>query len=257
MQLLEAVDSLGTRGRDTEPAPTFVTEADWIPNFWNYLLNLDRYDLVAELVQNDLDQEATRTVISFERDRLVCDGDGNPVGQNGWLRLRMIQGAGNTVPAKHGRIGVKNHGLKTAFAIGNELRLMSDGHSIVQTLFARGSSEPPYPGASDYPIRDPEAPFRGCRISVPYRRTAVRPPHGEAIELAPISDTNIDDIFLAACKNAPEQFAGDRNSRINTAVRNRPPALAIRRSSLSIFLYAAAQDRQTNTNLPKTLRSGG
>ena len=45
----------------------FVTEADWIPNFWNYLLNLDRYDLVAELVQNDLDQDATRTVISFKR----------------------------------------------------------------------------------------------------------------------------------------------------------------------------------------------
>ena len=138
----------------------------------------------------------------------MCSGDGNPVRQNGWLRLRMIQGAGDTVPAKRGKIGVKNHGLKTAFAIGNELRLMSDGLAITQTLFARGPNEPPYPGASDFPIRDPEAPSKGCQISVPYRTSAVRPPHGEAIELAAISSTDIDDIFLAACKNAPEQFAG-------------------------------------------------
>ena len=34
-------------GTDTR----FVTEADWIPGFWNYLLDLDREDLVAELIQ--------------------------------------------------------------------------------------------------------------------------------------------------------------------------------------------------------------
>jgi hypothetical protein len=26
----------------------FVTEADWIPGFWNFLLALDRNDLIAE-----------------------------------------------------------------------------------------------------------------------------------------------------------------------------------------------------------------
>ena len=51
----------------------FVAEADWIPGFWNYLLDLDREDLVAELIQNDPDQDATRTVISFEEDRLICN----------------------------------------------------------------------------------------------------------------------------------------------------------------------------------------
>ena len=66
----------------------FVTEADWIPGFWNYLLDLDRDDLVAELLQNDLDQDATRTVISFEEDRLVCEGNGKPVEAEGWQRLR-------------------------------------------------------------------------------------------------------------------------------------------------------------------------
>lgn len=54
----------------------FVTEADWVSGFWNYVLGLDVDDLVAELVQNDLDQGATRTVISFEADHLVCEGNG-------------------------------------------------------------------------------------------------------------------------------------------------------------------------------------
>ena len=45
----------------------FVTEADWIPTFWNFLVGLNRDDLIAELIQNDLDQDATRTVISFGR----------------------------------------------------------------------------------------------------------------------------------------------------------------------------------------------
>jgi len=104
----------------------FVTEADWIPDFWNFLLGLNREDLIAELIQNDLDQEATQTQISFERDRLVCEGNGNPVDKNGWRRLRKIRGAGYRVPAKKGKIGVKNHGLKTAFKIGDEIRLLSD-----------------------------------------------------------------------------------------------------------------------------------
>src|ERR1700722_3528665 len=93
----------------------FVSEADWIPDFWNFLLGLDRDDLIAELVQNDMDQNATRTVVTFELDRLTSEGNGNPVDRAGWNRLRMIRGAGDSVPAKKGKIGVKNHGLKTAF----------------------------------------------------------------------------------------------------------------------------------------------
>ena len=104
----------------------FVTEADWIPGFWNYLLDLERDDLIAELIQNDLDQDATRTVISFEEDRLACEGNGKPVEAKGWQRLRKIQGAGDSVPAKRGKIGVKNHGLKTAFTVGDELQVMSE-----------------------------------------------------------------------------------------------------------------------------------
>ena len=119
-------------------ATQYVTEADWIPDFWNFLLGLDRNDLIAELVQNDLDQGAKQTVIAFEQERVVCQGNGQPVDADGWLRLRKIRGAGDRVPAKRGKIGVKNHGLKTAFTIGDEVRVLSDGFGITQTLYANG-----------------------------------------------------------------------------------------------------------------------
>ena len=186
----------------------FVTEADWIPGFWNYLLDLDRDDLIAELIQNDLDQDATRTVISFERDHLVCEGNGRPVEPDGWKRLRKIQGAGDSVPAKQGKIGVKNHGLKTAFTIGDEIRLMSAGQAIVQTLYAKGRQRPPYPGASPEPVRDPKAPEAGCRIIIRYRSAPVEPRQGEATALAAVGAEEIDALFRSACACVPEQFAG-------------------------------------------------
>ena len=152
------------------PADTqFVTEFDSIPGFWNYLAGLDRYDLIAELIQNDLDQDATCTVISIEKSRLVCYGNGSSVEPNGWQRLRRMQGAGDEVPAKDRKIGVKNHGLKTAFTIGDEFRLASAGHAIVQTLYANGRNERVRPGASRQPMGDPQAPEVGCRIIIPYR----------------------------------------------------------------------------------------
>ena len=186
----------------------FVTEADWIPGFWNYLLDLDRNDLIAELVQNDLDQDATRTIISFEQDRLVCEGNGRPIEVDGWKRLRKIQGAGDSVPAKRGKIGVKNHGLKTAFTIGDEIRLMSAGHAIVQTLYAKGRHQPPHPGASPHPIDDPQAPGVGCRVIVRYRSTDIEPPQGEANVLGAVGEEGIETLFQVACASVPEQFAG-------------------------------------------------
>lgn len=186
----------------------FVTEADWIPTFWNFLVGLNRDDLIAELIQNDLDQDATRTVISFEEDRLVCEGNGKPVDDEGWQRLRKIQGAGDSVPAKRGKIGVKNHGLKTAFTIGDELLLMSAGKAIVQTLHAKGRNQPPYPGASKTPAIDQEAPLEGCRVVIRYRNTAIEPAQGEAFVLRAINEEDIDKLFQQACSSIPEQFSG-------------------------------------------------
>ena len=186
----------------------YVTAFDGVPEFWNYLLDLDRKDLIAELVQNDLDQGATRTEITFEKNRLVCLGNGRPVEPDGWKRLRMILGAGNAVPAKQKRIGVKNHGLKTAFTIGDELELSSAGRRIVQTLYKNGRDNPAYPGASPEPIKDPDAPQTGCRIAIQYRTVAVKPSHGEASEMGPIDGADIRYLFEAACAAVPEQFSG-------------------------------------------------
>ena len=91
---------------DAIKAPNHGLETS-IPGFWNYLLDLDRDDLIAEQTQNDLDPDATRTVTSFEQDRLACEGNGGPVEAEGWQRLRKIQCTGDSVPAKRGKIGVK------------------------------------------------------------------------------------------------------------------------------------------------------
>jgi len=202
----EMTDS--TSFRPDNEADEFVSDADWIPSFWTYLLDLKAEDLIAELVQNDLDQDATRTVVSFEEDRLICEGNGRPVDNQGWRRLRMIQGAGYQVKAKEGKIGVKNHGLKTAFTIGDELRLSSAGHSIVQTLYAEGRNARPFPGASRVPAADSDAPRVGCRVTIPYRRSEVTPPHGEANVLRAVGAEEADRLFLQASAAIPEQFAG-------------------------------------------------
>ena len=186
----------------------FQTTFDGVPAFWNFLLGLKQDDLIAELVANDLDQGATRTIISFEQGQLVCEGNGNPVDSDGWKRLRIIQGAGVEVLEKRGKIGVKNHGLKTAFKIGDEIVVSSDGQTITQTLYAKGRDNPPHPGASESPYRDQTAPTKGCRIIVKYRDTKLETTVGDRIELDVTSDENIASMFSNACGEIPEQFAG-------------------------------------------------
>ena len=186
----------------------FVTEFDEVPSFWQFLNGLDCNDLVAELVQNDLDQDATQTVISFEKDQLICEGNGKPVDGDGWKRLRSIQGAGDQVPAKRGKIGVKNHGLKTAFTIGDEIQLFSSGKKIIQTLYKNGRDQDPYPGTSAIPELDPEAPADGCRILVRYRNADIKPKEGEKLVFGKVAAQDIDMLFKSACANTPEQFAG-------------------------------------------------
>ena len=202
------MDTLGGEDMDRQSDTQFVTEFDAIPGFWNYLVGLDRADLIAELIQNDLDEGATSTIISFERTRLVCEGNGKPVEPEGWQRLRKILGAGDEVPAKRRRFGVKNHGLKTAFTIADEIRLMSDGKAIVQTLYAKGRDTPPHPGASKHPMQDRQAPATGCRVIAYYRNADLEPTQGEAIKLDAVGAEQIDALFHSACASLPGQFAG-------------------------------------------------
>src|SRR5205807_2694594 len=125
-----------------------------------------------------------------------------------WQRLRKIRGAGDNVPAKRGKIGVKNHGLKTAFTIGDKIRVLSAGQAITQTLYAKGPKSAPYPGASPQPQPDPTAPLNGCRVIITYRTQDLEPREGEAIKLGSIGDDEIDGLFESACANIPEQFGG-------------------------------------------------
>ena len=243
--------SIGERSvQDNRPG--LVTEADWVPSFWNFLLKLDRADLIAELIQNDLDEGATRTVISFERDRLVCEGNGRPVDTAGWRRLRSIQGAGDQVAAKSRKIGVKNHGLKTAFTIGDEIRLSSAGRSIIQTLYARGSGKAPRPGASAVPEPDPDAPDDGCRVVITYRTIDVEPPVGEAIRLGAVDTDDIDDLFACACAATPEQFAGivspDFARRYEVVIRHW-------KSGEARFLFSSSRPRRVRKRVEVFRRS--
>jgi hypothetical protein len=41
-------------------------------------------DLVAELVQNELDARSSHTMISFGADDLICEGTGQPINDKGW-----------------------------------------------------------------------------------------------------------------------------------------------------------------------------
>lgn len=202
------MDALVVDDPDHGVGTRYVTKFDAIPGFWNYLVGLDRDDLIAELVQNDLDQGATRTVISFERTCLICEGNGGPVEPEGWQRLQMILGAGDKVPAKRSRFGVKNHGLKAAFTIGDEVHLMSAGQKVIQTLYAKGRDKPPHPGASERPMEDPEAPTEGCRVIVQYRDADLEPTQGEALKLDAVAAVDIEALFKSACASMPEQFAG-------------------------------------------------
>ena len=122
----------------------YTQKFDSVPEFWQFFNSLNSDDLIVELIQNELDANARHTQISFELDRLVCRGDGEPVTEDGWERLSYVKGAGDLVPSKRFRIGIKNHGLKACFALGDDIILRSGG--------------PIYP-ANPLPKRETEEPF--------------------------------------------------------------------------------------------------
>jgi hypothetical protein len=70
--------------------PKFVLETDEAPEFWQFLNGLRGEDLLVELIVNELDAHSSKTEIRFEQDRLVCAGEGEPVDEDGWKRLRKL-----------------------------------------------------------------------------------------------------------------------------------------------------------------------
>ncbi|RYE57580.1 MAG: hypothetical protein EOP18_02530, partial [Rhizobiaceae bacterium] len=151
-------------GAADAPAVTFVLNTDQAPEFWQFLNGLRGDDLLVELIVNELDARSTHTEIRFEPERLVCVGNGDAIDEGGWQRLEFIKGAGHAVKAKAGLFGVKNHGLKACFTLGNDILLRSAGRQILQTLFAEGPGAAPFPGVRIPPLPDSGAPETGTQI---------------------------------------------------------------------------------------------
>ncbi|HEC64712.1 MAG TPA: hypothetical protein ENI23_05430 [bacterium] len=186
----------------------FVTKFDEVPGFWQFINGLRSDDIITELLQNELDAEAEQTRILFTEDKLICEGNGKPVDEEGWQRLSFMRGAGDLAPRKQNRIGIKNHGLKTCFTIGDEIIIKSAGKYLCQTLYKNGSNNPPSPGAFDTPLLDPEAPETGCHIIVPYRLKNLVTKVGEPLTFLATSSEKIERLFQIVSKEIPYLLIG-------------------------------------------------
>ncbi|TBG85550.1 hypothetical protein ELG69_16295 [Rhizobium leguminosarum] len=171
-----------------------------------FLAEVSLTDLVVELVQNDLDAGATRTVITFGKTALVSEGNGDAIEPNGWKRLGYVLGAGGEVEAKKDGIGSKNHGLRSLFLLADDVWLQSGGYRA--DLTARGRSDAPkefYPASWDR-VEDPGAPSVGTRITAEYRTERMRKPDGDGAYLEPPSAEMLDELWSASADEAPERF---------------------------------------------------
>ena len=186
----------------------YIQKFDAVPEFWQFFNSLNSDDLIIELIQNELDANATNTRIAFQSDKLVCQGDGEPVTEDGWERLSYVKGAGDLVPSKQFRIGIKNHGLKACFALGDDIILRSGGRLIKQTLYQNGKHAAPSPAAYSHPVPDNEAPANGCMVEVPYRTKPLRVTVGEPFERAPVDNGLVERLFFDACEQLPERLMG-------------------------------------------------
>ena len=188
--------------------PNYVTKFDVVPEFWQFLNGLKSDDIITELIQNDLDAGAEQTSIIFTENKFICEGNGQSIDGEGWDRLTYIRGAGDLVPRKLNRIGVKNHGLKACFTIGDEIVIRSAGKYLCQTLYKKGFEQPPDPGAFTEPLFDSEAPAIGCHIEVPYRLKDLTTPVGEPLTFAATPPEKIEKLFRKAFQEIPQLFLG-------------------------------------------------
>lgn len=190
-------------------APEFVQRFDAEPQFWQFLSGLHADDLIVELIQNDLDAKASRTSIAFTPDRLICRGDGEAVSEDGWRRLSFVMGAGAEVESKRFRIGVKNHGLKACFWLGDDIIVRSNGLRVVQTLYKDGHDAEPSPGTFPKPVPDTVSqPNTGCSIEVPYREQELVVSKGEGLKIKVPDRSSLEQLFRNAAESLPRRLLG-------------------------------------------------
>ena len=87
-----------------------------------------------ELIQNDYDAKSPMTIIHFMSDKLVVEGFGVPIDENGWKRLKKILGTGKDTPPKKSKLGIKNIGLKALFLIGDYILIKSAKRRAILSL---------------------------------------------------------------------------------------------------------------------------
>lgn len=199
------------------PEPKFKSRIDTPGIILEFLRDLRLEDIIIELIQNDLDANSSFTRIVFNPDRLICEGDGMAVDESGWDRLTYVLGAGTEVMAKRGGIGIKNHGLRTCFKLGNDIDVLSDGKRIKLTLFRNGQGPRLFPGAWDRPAAEASSPSTGCRIEVPYRKSEVSLIGNDRYNLTAPDSDRIEKLFFSAVKEIPDRFMGIVHPKQNSA----------------------------------------
>ena len=191
------------------PHPPFQARIDVVPKVLEFISALSPDDIVTELVQNDLDQGARSTRIRFADDALIAEGNGRPVDPAGWKRLSYLLAAGGEVEAKQDGIGVKNHGLRSCFALGDDIIVRSAGQRALLTLCTPEERRRVLrPGAWVHPMPDEGAPATGARIEVPLRtRRLPRDAKTDTGLVVPTAQ-EVERLFRIAVSEGPHRFLG-------------------------------------------------
>jgi hypothetical protein len=173
---------------------TLTSKVDVPAIVGQFLRDVSLEDLIVELIQNELDADSRSTKILFDDDCLTCEGNGRPIDDDGWPRLECVLGAGGQILPKLGGIGSKNHGLRVGFLLGDEIGVQSAGSRIDLTVRADPNTRNISPAVWSR-ISDPNAPARGTRITIPYRKQTLDILIGERYTLDAISVDTIDKLY--------------------------------------------------------------
>jgi hypothetical protein len=161
------------------------------------------------MIVNDLDAGATKTKVEFRRDLIRVTGNGEPVTDDGWERLAVLQGAGRRVAHKVGGIGIKNHGLKTGFLIGDQITISSGGRYSRQVINKNENESRPEPGAMIEPLKSFRR-IQGCEVSIPYRKRGFSTGlgSGEGFSSKQIRYSDIREMYHEATSKLPLALMG-------------------------------------------------
>jgi hypothetical protein len=198
-------------------------------------------DVFVELIQNELDAGSASTTFVFGDDEFVCRGDGSPITEDGWTRLRTVVGAGGRrVPAKVGGIGAKNHGLRTGFRVANDVEVESAGRTVRLTLLGPEATPDEIDPGCWPPVGEPDPLRRGTEIRLRLRSDPLVVHGADRLTLSALGPAEVEAYFEQAVASAPARFIG----AIAPVVRPRW-TLVLRRAKREVrFVFEARTTRK-------------